>query len=966
MEFRILGPLEVVREGSLLDAGTPRLRLLVALLAVRSPGVVSAERLIDDMWESDPPETARHTLQGYVYRLRQALGPDGWRLQSRAPGYLLKTSPDELDARRFQTLAEQGREALAGGRPKEGADLLREALGLWRGSVLADVAEMVALEPERARLEAMRLGVLEDRVEADLASGWHSRVVDELNGLVSEHPFRERLWGQLMIAQYRAGRQADALHAFRRARQTLDEQLGIEPSPWLCRLEERILLHDPDLGEPRAAEAARPLHNLPSPRTSFVGRRDELADLAGLLATKRLVTVTGPPGAGKTRLALAAAEQSMPHHPHGVCLVPLAEIDEPGLITSAVAAALGVSEPERPVLDALIDHLKARRLLLVLDNLEHLLPGVAVVGRLLDAAPGLRVLATSRAPLRLSGEQEYRLAPLPVPDPEELSSAEDPDGFDALALFAERARAIDPRFTVTAGNAAPVAEIVARVDGLPLAIELAAARLRHFPLAELRRRLTDVLSLLVEGNTDQPARQQQLREAIAWSYDLLDPADQALFRRLGIVRGGFSLDAAEAVAANSPAGAVLRGISHLIEVSLLQAPLDTDPVRYSMLETIREYALDELRAHGEYEEVSRRHADLYAALVERAEPELTRAEQPRWLRRLEADHDNLRAVLRRARETGELDPGLVMAGRLWRFWHFRGRITEGRAWLDEMLALSGDAATVARAKALIGLAGLCYWERDLDGAEGHYRQAAEVARGLKHDAAEVVDEQYPIGTLLSPWWLEFESLLGLVVTIACHRGDPEAAAPLEQQVQAIVAQHAADPMAMGNGMATSALVKLFTGELDAARNYGELVVAGTRAIGERWYESQMLRTLALISLRERRYEQAEQELTACLGIASELDDLPSMAMDLDRLGQAAIGRQSPQRAVTLAGAASRVRETVGGGLAIDDFRWETVHPTDAARRVLTESEIDVAWARGRSMSPDDAVTYATDVVTTSR
>ncbi|MEX0666903.1 MAG: BTAD domain-containing putative transcriptional regulator, partial [Acidimicrobiia bacterium] len=449
-------------------------------------------------------------MQGYVYRLRSAFGSDGWRLETRPPGYQLKLSPDELDSRRFQDLAHEGRIALAEGHPEAAAGLLEKALGLWRGSPLADLPDLLALAPERARLEGIRLSVLEERAEADLALGRHSALAEELERLVLEHPFRERLWGQLMVALYRAGRQAEALGAFRRARGVLGDELGIEPSPWLSRLEEQILIHDPSLEQPRSTPPPHSPSNLPVQRTSFVGRRLELADLAGLLATRRLVTVVGPPGSGKTRLAVEASSRSIEDYPHGVFFVSLAEVEQPDLIASAIADAVGVSAIDRPVLETLIDHAKTRRLLLVLDNFEHLLGGAPVVGDLLDAAPGLKVLATSRAPLQLSGEQEYGVFPLPIPEAGELKSAEDPSGFDALVLFADRATAVDHLFTLTVDNGPLVAEVVAAVDGLPLAIELAAARLSLFPLAALRLRLDRVLPLLTKGPIDLPIRQRTI------------------------------------------------------------------------------------------------------------------------------------------------------------------------------------------------------------------------------------------------------------------------------------------------------------------------------------------------------------------------------------------------------------------------------------------------------------------------
>jgi predicted ATPase/DNA-binding SARP family transcriptional activator len=936
VEFRVLGSLEVMAGGESLTLGTPRQRTLLGLLLIRAGEVVSCDRLVEDLWDGDPPGTARHTVQGYVHRLRRALGPDRWRLQTRSPGYQLKISAGELDAQRFDDLAEQGRRALVRGEPTAAADLLAAALHLWRGPLLADL-DVVALEPERTRLEAVRLTALEDRIEADLALGRHTALVGELEGLLAEHPFRERLWGQLMVALYRSGRQADSLQAFHRARQVLDQELGIQPSRWLQRRQEQILLQDAALDAPEPMPPPRPRHKLPAPRSSFVGRRHELAELQGLLRTRRLVCVTGPPGSGKTRLAVEAATQLLEDFPHGAFVVPLAEIADPAQVPSAIATALGIPEVAgRPVLTALGDHLRPRRLLLMLDNFEHLLPAAVTAATLLDAAPALTVLATSRTPLRLSGEQEYPLAPLPLPLPDELAA--DPADNDAVALFADRAAAVEPRFVLGVDNAPVIAEVVTRLDGLPLAIELAAAQLRLFPLQELRRRLSPAVPLLTGGPVDQAARQRTMRDAIAWSERLLGPAERALFRRLGVFQGGVTLEDAEAVAAGPPVQDVMAGIATLVEASLLGRPSGSEEARFSMLETIRAYALDQLRAAGEDDQIGARHAHFYADLVERAEPELTGADQARWLQRLEAEHGNLQTALRWARQRGDTDLALVMTGRLWRFWQLRGHFADGRRWLEDVLADEG-AASVPRAKALLGLAGLCYWQGDWDTAEAAYRQARELALGL------------------DDWWLELEALFGLAFTLACHRGDLEAAAPLEQQFQALIAQHP-DPLAVGFGLATSQMMRLFAGDLEGSRAYGEQCLAGTRSLGVRWYESQILRTLALTSLLQGRYEQAQDELRECLHIARELGDLVGVAMDLERMGQAMVGLGRPESGVAVAGAAARLRESVAGGLSVEAFRWEIEDPRDAARRLLTDTEVETAWARGHTMSLRDAVAYA--------
>jgi predicted ATPase/DNA-binding SARP family transcriptional activator len=935
VEFRVLGPLEVVAAGQPLELGTPRQRTLLGLLLVHPGEVVSYDRLLEELWDGDPPATARHTLQGYAHRLRRTLGPDAWRLTTRPPGYQLKVSTGELDAQRFQDLATAGRRALVRDDPQAAADQLAAGLGLWRGPLLADLDEVAALEPERARLEALRLTALEDRIEADLALGGHGGLVSELEALLADHPYRERLWGQLMLALYRSDRQADALQAFHRARQVLDEELGIEPSRWLRRRQEQILLQDAALEVPDPTPPPRPQHHLPAQRTSFIGRRRELAELQGLLQTHRLICVTGPPGSGKTRLAVEVAASLLEAFPHGAWFVSLAEVADPELVRSAVATALGIPElPERPAAQALTDHLRSRRLLLVLDNFEHVLPAAVVAAQLLDAAPGLRVLATSRTPLRLSGEQEYPLAPLPLPQPD---APADVLGNDALALFADRASAVDPHFVLGADNAPLIAEVVARLDGLPLAIELAAARLRLFPLDELARRLSPAVPLLTGGPVDHAARQRTLRDAIAWSDQLLGPADRALFRRLGVFQGGFTLEAAEAVAQGPLVTDLVAGIATLVEGSLLGRPVEPGQARFSMLETIREYALEQLRAAGEADAIGGRHAHFYTTLVEQAEPKLTGADQARWLDRLEAEHANLQVALRWASQTGDTEMALLLAARLWRFWQLRGHFAEGRRWLEDVLAAEGPAS-MARAKALIGLAGLCYWQGDWDAAEAAYGHARELAKGLED------------------WWLELEALFGLAFTLACHRGELQAAAPIEQQFQAIIDEHP-EPLAIGLGLATSQMMRLFAGDLDGSRSYGEQCLAGTRALGERWYESQILRTLALTSMLQGRYQQAEGELRECLDVALELGDMVGVALDLDRLGQAAVALGRPERAVVLAAAADRLRESVGGGLTVESGRWATEHPRDAARRLLTDSEIDRAWAQGRTMGLEDSVAY---------
>ena len=876
MDFRVLGPLEVVDGDQRLELGTPRQRAFLGLLLLHTNEPVSYHRLADQLWDGDPPAAST---------------------------------------------------------------ALADALALWRGPFMADL-ELAALDAERARLEAVRLTAVEDRIDANLALGHHPALVGELEALLTEDPFRERLWGQLMIAQYREGRQADALANFRRARQVLAEEIGVEPGRWLCRVQEQILLQDPSLDAPDRVPPADPHHNLPARRNTFVGRRREVAELEGLLRTHRLVTVTGPPGAGKTRLATEVGSRLVRAWPHGSFLVPLAELDDAGLVPSAITTALEVPRAgDEPVMQILVEYLRSRRLLLLLDNVEHVLDAAAAVAALLDAAPGLTVLATSRVRLRLDGEQEYPLGPLPLDRGDDATQRATHS--DAVTLFADRAAAADPRFTIDADNAEAVADVVTRVDGLPLAIELAAARLRLFPIDELRRRLDPALDLLTDGVVERAERQRTLRAAIDWSHDLLDPPDRALLRRLAVFRSGITVEAAEAVAAGAPVVDVVSGLSRLIDASLLGRPADTDPPRVDCLETIRDFGLQQLRDAGEEEVTRERHAHFQAALVEEAAPRLTQVDQASWLRRLDAEHADLRTALRWAIDAGEADLAQQMATGLWRYWQLRGHLDEGRWWLETALDLTG-ATPASRARALLGLAGICYWQFDLDAAEAAYEQVRELVD-------ELVDE-------LDDWWIELEALFGQVVTLACHRGDLTEATALEEEFQALAAEHD-DEMAMGLGLATSQMMRLLAGELDASRHYGEQCLAGTREIGERWYEVQVLRTLALTSLRQERHEHARGELLECLDIAAELGDLPGMAMDLDRLGQVAAIRGEPETACVLAGAAQRLRESVGSVVTPAAFRWEQEPVTETARQLLEETEIERALARGRTMTAEEAAAY---------
>ena len=665
--MRLLGPVQVIREGRDIGLGGPRPRAVLALLLLEAGRVVPAGQLAEVLWAGGLPPGAAKTLRSYISRLRALLVPDA-TLEARGGGYVLTLEPDLVDAIWFERLVGAGQGLLSSGETAAAAARFRQALGLWRGRALADVCEVEPLAREAARLEELRLAAVEGRIDADIALGLHGEVTGELEGLVAEYPLRERLWRLLVLALYRAERQADALAAYRRARNMLAAELGLEPGEDLRRLEQAVLRQE----VPAAAPAVR--HNLPALLTSFVGREPELDELADLLDEARLVTLTGTGGTGKTRLALEAATRAAAQFGNGVWLAELAGVAQPGLVAAQVMGALGIRQAgDVPVLEALIYRLRSAELLLVLDNCEHLLDACAgLAGPLLRAAPGLRILATSREPLGLPGEVAYLVRPLDLPP--QTAPAGEAGQAAAVRLFLDRGRAARGGMTSGVDAVAPVAvaeRICRKLDGLPLAIELAAARLGTLSASEIEAHLADRFRFLAYRRPVADPRHQALRAAIDWSYDLLSDTERRVLGELSVFAGTFGLAQAAQVCDGGDQLAVLEVVDRLAGKSLVAADPAEDGTRYRLLDTLRHYAADRLAEAAGTVATRNRHAAAFLALAERER-------DPAVLAR---DQDNFRVALDWSLEHGgETGPRLARA--LGPFWLGRGLLQEGRDWLD--------------------------------------------------------------------------------------------------------------------------------------------------------------------------------------------------------------------------------------------------------------------------------------------
>ncbi|MFD7263288.1 BTAD domain-containing putative transcriptional regulator [Streptomyces sp. NPDC059874] len=868
MRISMLGPLEVRGDdGGGVGVGGARLRALLILLALEPGRVVASELLIDGIWENDPPMGAANALQALASRLRRALPGPGSAVESHPAGYRLLVEPEAVDVVRFEKLAAAGRTALSRD-PHTAAGLLREALGLWRGPALADVAGSDFFRAPVTRLSELRMAVLEDRIEADLRVGRGRELTGELTSLVAEHPLREGLVGALMRAFVAAGRPAEALTAYGRAREALAEELGADPSPELSALHTAVLRGEvpgvaaapagPTAPEPQRAPDAPPPTNLRAPLASFVGRDEDLARVDDLLGRFRLTTLTGPGGAGKTRLAVQAARPLQGRHPDGVWLVELAPLGADDDVPLAVLNALGLREHAPAAgepLDRLTAALRTRSALLLLDNCEHLIgAAAATVDRLLGECPGLRVLATSREPLGLTGEALWPVRPLELPprdaDPAKAMS------YAAVRLLNDRAAAARTGFAVSEETASAVTRICRALDGMPLAIELAAARLRTMSPDQLASRLDDRFRVLTGGARTAPRQHQTLRAVVDWSWELLAEAERALLRRLAAFPGGATVEAAEGVCAFGPVEAyeVLDLLTSLADKSLL---VTADDGRYRMLETIRAYGLERLDEAGERERIRRAHAAYFTELALTADPYLRRAEQLEWLGRLGAEHDNLNAALRGAIAAGDARAAVRLVAAAGWYWWLAGHKADGAELAARALALpTPDGSQEDEPRAVACALAVLFASAGL----GDERQTAELLNEGVLLAART-GSRHPVVRFLGPMDRMLRS---------AARGETAPAGAWDRMLGD------EDPWVRAQGLLGGARSLLGAGgppaEAEAAI---EAALAAFRGIGERWGISFALAVLADLVARRGDFRAAlghYEEAVAVIGEMGVVED----------------------------------------------------------------------------------------------
>ncbi|MFB9854986.1 BTAD domain-containing putative transcriptional regulator [Micromonospora andamanensis] len=963
MRFEVLGPLRV-RTEDFRPVRIPgvKVRALLVDLLLHWGRPVSVDRLVEDLWEELPPADPIGALQAKVSRLRGALdaAEPGRRalIVFEAAGYRLDVEAQAIDIGVFTALTARARDTPdPGGRVM----LFTEALALWRDPSAAEFADAPFARAAYGRLEELHLAAVEDNAEARLQRGDHMQLAAELGDLVDRYPLRERLRAVHMRALYRAGRQSEALTSARELRLRLSDELGVDPSPELADLQAAILRQDRHLqADLPDYPPTRPRSNLPTPITKLIGRQPAVEEISALLQTSRLVTLVGSGGVGKTRLAVEVATRLTDRFSDGAWLVELAALgrsertDGMAAVAGAMMAVLNIREdaagslvPDGQLVDAgarLASALHGRDILLLLDNCEHLVDDVArLVESLLPAAPRLRLLATSQEPMGLPGEVVWRVPPLDLPDHSAGRDTEALRRSSAVELFVARAAAAAPGFTLTPANADAVAVLCKRLDGVPLALELAATRVRAFGMQELVARLDDRFRLLATGLRGVSPRQQTLRSMIDWSWDLLTGTEQTLLRRLGVFADSCTLAAAERVCAGDdvPPEDVLDVLARLVDRSLVVLIDGPCGPRYRLLESVAAYSVERLRQADEDDLVHERYQHYYIDFAEQADGHLRGPDQQEWLERLDLEANNLRRAFDRAVSDGAADRALRLAnGTAW-YWFLRGRLRDAEWVLTSALALDSSVVTPDRARAITWQAGIALLAGTVADRAAHSMTALRVYDGLND----------PQSLARSRWFL------GLAL---CVTGDLVTSENLNNQALARF-EITGDKWGVAVALSERAKQALVRGDLAAVRRDGTLSARLFRKLGDRWGHLQTVYPLAALAEITGDYDQGARLHREGLSIAEDLGLWTEAADRLSGLGRISLLMGELDRARNLHERALRLSIDQGFkpgemyariGLALGARRAGDLDLAEEQLRVVLE------WYRQVDFEPGNCIVLA--------
>jgi predicted ATPase/DNA-binding SARP family transcriptional activator/DNA-binding CsgD family transcriptional regulator len=915
---------------------------LVKLLSLTPGHRMHREQVMNVLWPDLSPKAASNNLRGALHVARRVLDPDPSTasLYLSLQGEQITLCPGGqlwVDVEAFE-------EAASAARSSQHRAAYRTAIELYSGELLPEDRYEEWAHSRREELRRLHLALLVELADLYEERGEHEPAVEALRRVVVEEPTLEEAHAGLMRLYALLGRRGEALIQYGRLREALSTQLDATPSTEARRLRDEIATGNLQPNHLAATPPEQILdaskHNLPASSSSFVGREGEIIEVKRALAMTRLLTLTGAGGSGKTRLALEVARNLVGLYPDGVWLVELAPISEGTLVPEVVANALRVRElPGRPIIDTLVGDLKTRKMLLLLDNCEHLIDASAnLTDTLLSDCPHLKILATSREPLGVAGEAIWRVPSLAAPDTDRLPAAGELTRYDAVRLFLDRARLRLPHFELTQQNAGAVAGVCGRLEGMPLAIELATARMGTLAVEQVAGRLEDFLGLLTGGSRTAEPRQQTMRATLDWSYELLSEPERKLFRDLSAFAGGFTLEAAETVGPDGVTEAnILDLLSKLVDKSLVIAEASNDRrVRYRMLEPIRQYARERLEKSEESDATVRRHAEYFLALAEEAEPELKGAAQEEWLERLEAEHDNFRAALSWAMEQCEAELGLRLCAALVEFWHLHVHHNEARRWLEGALAKEGGSPS-ARMKALERACFLAWEQGDYERAMAFGEEGLVLARRFEDTASAA-------------------AILVNLGSVAMSRMEVDRASALLEEAVAIYGT-SGDAWGLAHGLYVLGLVAVVQRDHDRAMARHEESLALAQKAENKVGILQALGLGALTALVRGDHRQADVLNKATMEMSRRLGIRHYVAGCLASLSVSAGIQGHSVRAARLWGAADSSFEAMGlSRMPAEQSFYEPY--LDAVRAQLSEAEWERAWQEGRAMDMEAAIEYA--------